>query len=173
MGRLDRIKQVANSSNSVCLDLNEGNVQAIFNRCLAKPGCENRVPACLYYERLGYSRKDSIDIDFDSDMVARDKKSLMYLYGQLDYVHTGKYINERMSISDFAKAYTGKTCTQSKAAVLELLYLGCNHVLPCVTPFEKRFNDTAFLSTDIKPTLSPKDPAFPEWWEQHKAEWED
>ena len=25
---------------------------------------------------------------------------------------------------------------------------------------------------NITPTLSPKDPAFPAWWEQHKAEWE-
>lgn len=28
------------------------------------------------------------------------------------------------------------------------------------------------ISISITPTLSPKDPNFPEWWEQHKAEWE-
>ena len=26
---------------------------------------------------------------------------------------------------------------------------------------------------NITPTLSPKDPAFPAWWEAHKGEWEE
>lgn len=25
----------------------------------------------------------------------------------------------------------------------------------------------------ILPTLSPKDPNFPAWWEEHKSEWEE
>ena len=30
------------------------------------------------------------------------------------------------------------------------------------------------LDSDIiKPTLSPKDPNFPAWWEAHKSEWEE
>ena len=29
------------------------------------------------------------------------------------------------------------------------------------------------MAPAVKPTLSPKDPAFPAWWEAHKAEWED
>lgn len=33
-------------------------------------------------------------------------------------------------------------------------------------------NDTTIISSDITPTLSPKDPAFPAWWETHKSEWE-
>lgn len=33
-------------------------------------------------------------------------------------------------------------------------------------------NTTRFMSA-VKPTLSPKDPNFPAWWEQHKSEWED
>ena len=33
-------------------------------------------------------------------------------------------------------------------------------------------NDTTIISSDITPTLSPKDPAFPAWWETHKSEGE-
>ena len=29
------------------------------------------------------------------------------------------------------------------------------------------------IATNTIPTLSPKDPAFPAWWEAHKGEWED
>ena len=43
-----------------------------------------------------------------------------------------------------------------------------------ITPFTLQ-DDGKTLLTDIShlaPTLSPKDPAFPAWWEEHKAEWE-
>ena len=32
--------------------------------------------------------------------------------------------------------------------------------------------DTARFLKQVRPTLSPKDPAFPAWWEAHKSEWE-
>ena len=32
--------------------------------------------------------------------------------------------------------------------------------------------DTARFLKQVRPTLSPKDPNFPAWWEAHKAEWE-
>ena len=41
-----------------------------------------------------------------------------------------------------------------------------------ISRFSKKYNDTTIISSDITPTLSPKDPAFPAWWETHKSEWE-
>ena len=32
---------------------------------------------------------------------------------------------------------------------------------------------TSVIAPAVRPTLSPKDPAFPAWWEEHKGEWED
>lgn len=43
-----------------------------------------------------------------------------------------------------------------------------------INPFTL-YDDRKSLVTDIShltPTISPKDPNFPEWWEQHKSEWE-
>ena len=42
-----------------------------------------------------------------------------------------------------------------------------------IEPFWAK-NDTSriFKEKPVKLTLSPKDPAFPAWWEQHKSEWE-
>lgn len=55
---------------------------------------------------------------------------------------------------------------------MEFLYLGCNNGVSLMYPFSKQDKDTTIISKDIKPTLSPKAPNFPQWWEQHKAEWE-
>ena len=47
-------------------------------------------------------------------------------------------------------------------------------ILPLVPDVSilKKQNDTTTVSQTITPTLSPKDPAFPAWWEGHRAEWE-
>ena len=39
-------------------------------------------------------------------------------------------------------------------------------------PFIKTNNSNGAMLLPVLPTLSPKDPAFPAWWEEHKAEWE-
>ncbi len=38
------------------------------------------------------------------------------------------------------------------------------------TNFVAKNNDAHLLT--LNPTLSPRDPNFPAWWEEHKAEWE-
>jgi len=53
---------------------------------------------------------------------------------------------------------------------MKFLYLGKATYL--ITPFDSE-NKTATLISSFTPTLSPKDPNFPAWWEQHKAEWEE
>ena len=54
---------------------------------------------------------------------------------------------------------------------MQLLYLGSSDALTIFSPLIAKWNGTT-LNMSIKPTLSPKDPAFPAWWEAHRAEWE-
>ena len=170
---MGRSKKDFSDKSYVALDLNEINVQAIFDRCLATGESKNETRAEMFYLSLGYNAEDSIPITFDRDVISKNKKSIFYLYGQLDCIHTGKYLSERQSMGGFAVTYAGKTWTQNKAVLLELLYLGCNDTVVIILPFEKMKNDSTLIHPSVKPTISPKDPAFPEWWEQHKAEWED
>ena len=159
------------------LDLNEGNVQAIFDRCLATDKTKEKSSVVLFSTVFGYRQEDEIMIGFDKDILCQNKKHIEYLYGQLEIVHKiGNALDnkntETVSYQDFSTSYTGDLWSSNKATVLKFLYLGCSPEMLLIKPFYKKINGT-HISTHIKPTLSPKDPAFPEWWEQHKAEWED
>lgn len=154
------------------LELNEGNVQAIFNRCLAKPDTENHSEAILFYQRLGYSEKDCVTVYFDKDELLKNKKNFQYLYGQLSAVHTGKAKTELLTITDFVTSYSGNKWTGNRLILMKLLYLGASVDVSLVAPFSKEYGDTTRINPIITPTLSPKDPSFPAWWEAHKSEWE-
>ena len=78
-----------------------------------------------------------------------------------------------MSIDEAFYNYLGKIWANSKASVLELLCLGCTYENTLIAPFSAETNSTSCAYELTKPTLSPKDPSFPKWWEENKAEWED
>ena len=150
-------------------ELNEANVQAIFHRCLPVPGCPE-VSCELFPPVLGYSSKNyRSSYGFDEKAISANKKNIQYLYGQLHSVHIKKDV---LTMDDFSKSYLGETWVSDKAYLLELLYLGNCSGVDLIHPFSARKNDTTRLILPIKPTLSPKDPAFPAWWEAHRAEWE-
>ena len=154
------------------LELNEGNVQAIFNRCLRKEDSKEITRTTLFSRVLRYAPEDEIEIAFDKNVLLENEKNIRYLYGQLKVVHTAESKTNCLSLNDFKTAYQGTIWAQSKSSLLELLYLGCNSALGLGYRFSKKDNDTTIISSDITPTLSPKDPAFPAWWEKHKSEWE-
>ena len=175
MGFKDKMKQMKEDGTLYKfhpIDLNEGNVQAIFNRCLRKEGSKEITRTILFSRLLGYDEKDEIEIAFDKNILLENEKNVRYLYGQLKVVHTAESITKRLSLNAFKIAYQGTIWAQSKSSLLELLYLGCNSALGLGYRFSKKYNDTTIISSDITPTLSPKDPNFPAWWEAHKAEWE-
>ena len=97
-----------------------------------------------------------------------------YISSRVEGTYTYDSLNHRpllLDTKDFYN-YQGTKWISNKALLLELLYLGCamEHVL--VSPFNAKTSST-FLGVDrLKPTLSSKDPAFPAWWVEHKAEWE-
>ena len=169
---MGRSKMQHSEKKYVALELNEANVQAIFDRCLKKEDTKEVVRTALFTTLLGYTDEEEIVIALDKDALRKNEKNIRYLYGQLKSTHTSENGAKWQSVDDFRTTYMDTVWAQRKSAVHELLYLGGNSVLGLLSPFSKRQNDTAVVKNDIKPTLSPKDPAFPAWWEQHRAEWE-
>ncbi len=153
------------------IDLTEGNVQAIFNRCLASQNTENLAPATLFPVALGYESGSEKLIQFDEGLLLKNKLNIEYLFGQLQEAHVLHKKND-ITIDDYNTTYTGEHWTSDKATLLKLLYLGVSSRTRFILPFSAKTN-TSMLSAKIKPTLSPKDPNFPAWWEEHKAEWEE
>ncbi len=171
MGLRDKYAKKIEEQGFRPIDLNEDNVQAIFNRCLAVDDTpKEKVSRSILFSRtLGYKPEDEIVFYFDKDKLLDNKKNIEYFFGQLKNAHEKI---EHMRMEDAFYQYQGRKWTDNRAKMLELLYLGCTNETDCISPFDVK-TDATFLGVErLKPTLSPKDPAFPEWWEQHKAEWE-
>ena len=170
---LDALLDAVKKYPSCVLDLNEGEVQAIFNRCIAKEGTPNDqcFNSVLFSRLRGYSPDAERIVVFDREKVLANKKNIQYLYGQLKNVHAR---NDDLQINEAFVTYSGTNWTTNKGVLLEFLYLGAiNYDDILISPFAAETN-SAILSTNIlTPTLSPKDPAFPAWWEAHRPEWED
>ena len=149
-------------------ELNEGNVEALFNRCLATKETPNSdVQLSILFRKIMGYEKDSDPMAFCRSKVEQNKKNILYLLGQLDSVHRGSRI---ITAKESIFRYDGKQWATSNAVIGELYHLA--EAADGIYPFVKKYND-ASTAPDVKPTLSPKDPAFPTWWEAHKAEWED
>lgn len=191
---MGRSKLKDTDTKSYSLDLNESNVLDIFNRCLAKDDTprENVSSSILFSRTLGYKPEEEIVFYFDKGKLLADKKYIKYLFGQLISVHQRK---ENMCLEDAWYNYSGKQWTTDRACLLYLLYLGCTQETLLISPFSNEVfrkycededhdaylknlgivsaKDTTVLAVDnLAPTLSPKDPDFPAWWETHKGEWE-
>ena len=128
MGLLDDVfgNELDNMLNQypACVeDLNEGNVQAIFNRCLATKNTKELARATLFPPTRGYKEGTEKLIYFDKEALLKNKKSIEYLFGQIQEVHVLQK-EKRVNIDDYNTTYTGEHWTRDKAALLKLLYLG-------------------------------------------------
>ena len=149
------------------LELNEGNVQAIFNRCLATkdtPEADEQL-GILFKKIMGYE-EDSKPIVFSKSQIGQNKKNILYLMGQLDSVHKG---SREVTAKETIFRYDGKQWATNNAIIMELYHMA--RAINCISPFIKKYN-VANTERIITPTLSPNDPNFPAWWEAHKGEWE-
>ena len=151
------------------VDLNEANVQAIFNRCLAGDSTTECIKSVLYQKEHGYA-EDSNPILFDKKALLDNLKNIGYLYGQLMTAH-----HQSNSIStslenrhNVMTNYHGKIWTMNKNTLLQFFHLGVGS--NTIAPFTLSGNSG--FKHKITPTLSPKDPEFPAWWEEHKTKWE-
>ena len=151
-------------------ELCEDNVEELFNKCLANANTKEMATSFLFPTVLGYKQGSEKPIHFDKDSLLKYKKNIEYLFGQLHRVHNpnGTY---KMSIDDFNKTYQNTHWTSNKATLLKLLYLGVVPETLVIAPF-KADTSLSVIYPAVKPTLSPKDPHFTAWWEEHKREWE-
>lgn len=150
------------------LELTEGNVQAIFNRCLFTENdtIEDCTSSTLFTKELGYD-ENSKPIFFSKKRVEQNKKSILYILGQLRATHKSFEVTSTESIYK----YDNTKWTSDTVKLMELYHLG--EITKGIHPFIKQSNTAGINTVRVKPTLSPKDPNFPAWWEAHKGEWED
>ena len=159
------------------LDLNEGNVQAIFNRCLAKADAAISFGK-IYEEEVGVNQEEVLNalgwkspeilVQF-SEKIKANSKEISYLFGQLKGVHVR---DELMEFQYGIFTYQDKKWTADISVLGHFYELGAaNNTITHSTSQDDEKTLLIDLS-HITPTLSPKDPAFPAWWETHKAEWE-
>ncbi len=169
LGMADELKAITKEENKFKpQELNEGNVQAIFNRCLATKDTPNSDVqlSILFKKVMGYD-KDSDPMAFCKSKIEQNKSNILYLLGQLDSVHKGSRI---ITAKESIFRYDGKQWATNNAVIGELYHLA--EAADGISPFVKASN-RAMTEPIVKPTLSPKDPNFPAWWEEHKAEWEE
>ena len=126
-----------------------------------------KTSSILFYREFGWE-KDDVGIGFDKVALHANRKNIEYLYGQLYTVHEYGHI---IRIEDFVKSYTGQNWSDNKSSVYQLMYLGSAQSEKILNHFDREYNGASFYAL-IRSTLSPKDPAFPAWWETHKGEWE-
>lgn len=112
----DDLERTLNQYPSYVVDLNEGEVQAIFNRCLATSNTKEYIKSVLEQQKFGYAQ-DSKGILFDRKKIQHDNiHAIEYLYGQLLTSH-----DESNSINTSTKTktnamtnYTRETWTTNK-----------------------------------------------------------
>lgn len=90
MGFLNK-KPIIKTEGFHPIDLNEDNVQAIFNRCLATKDSVDFIGATLFTKETGFS-ENSKQIVFDKKEIFKNKSTIAYLYGQLHDVSYSEII---------------------------------------------------------------------------------
>ena len=171
MGLRDKYKSKIENQGFRPLTLSEENLKIIFDKCFAQSQVdgEDTTPSILFSRLFGFAPSDERIIYFDKKKMLENKQAITYLYGQLKNVHSK---DRNLKIGDAYLNYTGNEWTSDKSDLLKLLYLGAEQENHFISPIDEKTGSMVLAVSFLKPTLSPKDPNFPAWWEEHKAEWE-
>ena len=78
--KLDAIFNRPSKYQPYVVDLNEGEVQAIFNRCLAKEGAAETTASSLYFSSLGWEKEDD-GLLFDKRQIRASKRVFNICWG--------------------------------------------------------------------------------------------
>jgi len=183
------------------LALTDEAVQAIYRRCAATEETpeQDRAQCMAFLGVCGYARDVFRPLYFSKAAIARDKKNIYYLYGQLAGVHVPEDLpssrRPTLTVAGCVRSYRGEQWYSEKKSLLMLFYIGA--VFLCDTPIsgftsvpysdalannitgrmpepvkQITFDDVTHLADGVVPTLSPEDPDFPAWWARHRAAWE-
>jgi hypothetical protein len=149
------------------LDLNVATVGRLFNNCLYTSESKNHTAAIFHQTSMGYP-KDSDPVFFDKDAIDANRDLINFLLGQLNDAHRGPLVES--TVQTLFMKYAGEPWTKDGITLLKLIHLALAN--SSMAPFSAE-KDRTLLKSYINPTLSPKDPNFPEWWEQNKSKWEE
>ena len=155
------------------LELNEGNVQAIFNRCLATEDEKETFDKsfCCQILKPSLTNKTSEEVILSREKAKQNKLNIKFLFGQIKNIHGDC---SAIGLQEGFLKYDGTLWTKDYGILLKLYCLAQSKGL--ITEFSALPSDpdiiSAIKASNVAPTLSPKDPDFPAWWEAHKAEWE-
>ena len=169
MGLKEKLQKMRDARGFVPGDLSESTVKGMFNRCIA----DSETPRGDFLESLLFSKYSGLvqhekPIYFRTSMIKSNEKDIHYLYGQVLQSHKSNIqISSLIGLNDGAFKYDGTLWTRDKSALLMFLHLG--EAVGLLTDFNSIKQS---LLKKVKPTLSPNDPEFPAWWEEHKSEWE-
>ena len=167
MGFLNK-KPVIKQEGFQPLELNEDNVQAIFHRCLAKEG-EHFYNVQVLGSELTKNPSDIVQLS--KQKMEENDQNIRYLLGQLKTIHLPDV--KAITLQEGFFRYDNHVWTKDFDFLFQLyaLALGCVYLRGFSKT--KDGNITSLIDYNhCTPTLSPKDPAFPAWWEAHKSEWE-
>ena len=161
----DLLEEVRNDA-FVPRTLSTDNVHFVFNKCVSEdePGTTSGV---LFTTIGGYAPKVNDIMFFNNQKLSENRQTILFLLGQLACVHTA---DSTPDINNLTLNYFSEKWTTDNIALLELLYMAS--AIEVLAPFNAKGNTTIIDLSTLKPTLSPRDPFFETWWEEHKDEWE-
>ena len=156
------------SSTFKPIDLNSEIVKEIMQNCSVTKNSKEYYKVVLEQMPMGYP-KDSKPFLFDADNFDENIFNFYYLFGQLKVVHEKKHL---IPIRDTLNKYDGTIWAKDKVAAFFLVHsaIGASIIMPPTAQTKSCIVRTDILN-NISPTLSPNDPNFPKWWEEHKTEW--
>ena len=156
------------------LELNEGNVQAIFNRCLSKDEEKVSFDKTFISQILKptLTERESKEIILSRENVNKNRQVIKFLFGQVKNIHGDC---SAIGLQEGFLRYNDTIWTRDYDILFELYCLSQSCGL--ITDFSALPEDHSIISaikaSNCTPTLSPKDPNFPAWWEEHKSEWKE
>ena len=111
------------------LELNAGNVQAVFDRCLYTMDSQNRVEAHPFYQRLGYSEEEQDKVIYFNQDIPLKTKRVFSIPSARRLPFTGERQNSAQAMGDFMTAYFGNNWINDRICLLQPLY------------FERKYGD--------------------------------
>ena len=150
------------------LKLSEPNVYKIFKKCLATGMTKNKLSTKIFFQ--GLSGIKSTEILFDQEALSENAGVIKYMLGQIKAIHDhGTDPAAAMAadvpyvrLSEATISYTGEHWTTDNQYLYKLLYLG--DALGYTSPVVQKHAKLCIHFMDVKPTLSPDDPNFKEWY---------
>lgn len=150
------------------LELNERNVNTLYKRCLHDES--NPFEECYHVQVLRPEICGRISewIQLSKNKVSAYESTIRYLLGQIKAFHVA---TDTFALQEGFMRYDETIWTKEYDVLFKMYSLGIASV--SISDFVL-YKDIigAVKSSKCVPTLSPKDPNYAAWWEEHKGEWE-